>query len=110
MVAHPLKDCLSRIAKKIIDNFDEDNQDKACIIRSSQIRALIDAHHVETTQHNCEKAFEACGLFPRDCDKILGNKNFKESNQSFIQTNIKTTSSITISGLCITSDEVLPKI
>lgn len=110
VVARPLKECLSRIAKEIIDNFDEENQDKTCIIRSSQIRALIDAHRVATTQHNCEEAFKACGLFPRNINKILNSRNVKKSNQSFIQTDIQTASSIKISGLCITSDEVLPKL
>lgn len=58
VVARPLKECLSRIAKEIIDDFDEENQDKTYIIRSSQISALIDAHRVATTQHNCEDYFQ----------------------------------------------------
>lgn len=108
VIARPLKECLSRIAKEIIDYIIEENQNKAFIIRSTQIQALIDAHRVATTQHNCMKAFESCGLFPRDITKILNNKNVKESKQSFIQNDLNTSRPVKISGLCITSEEILP--
>lgn len=108
VIARPLKDCLSRIAKEIIDSINEESQDKTFVIRSTQIQALIDAHRVATTQKNCQKAFEACGLFPRDSDKILNHKSVKKSAQSFIHTDLNTGRPIKISGLCITSDEILP--
>lgn len=61
VIARPLKDWLSRIAKEIIDSTNEENQYKQIVIQSSQIQATINAHQVATTQKNCQKAFEICG-------------------------------------------------
>ena len=108
VVARPLKDALPRIASHIIDEIDENEQEKISVVRTAEIQGFVDAHRIATTTHNCRIAFEACGLLPRNPEKILKNKNVHVSQKNFIQTDLVPNNAIKISGLCITSDDVRP--
>ena len=106
VIARPLKDCLSSIARAIIEEYDEYDKTKRGVLRLTQIQALVDAYRSTSTIYNCKKAFESCGLFPRCPDKILQNKDVKKSKNCFIQTELIPGTPIKISGLCITQNEV----
>ena len=106
--ARPLKDSLSRITAHLITEIDENEQEKIPVLRSAEIRGFIDAHRISTTSHNCETAFDACGLFPRNPQKVLSHKLVKVSKKNFIQTELIPGDTVKISGLCITSDDVRP--
>ena len=57
VIARPLKDCLGRIARAMIKEFTEDDQNSVPTIRLVQVLSLIDACRVATTAHNCKVAF-----------------------------------------------------
>jgi hypothetical protein len=86
VIARPLKDCLGRIARAMINEVPEDEQNSVPTMRLVQVRSLIDACRVATTAHNCQVAFSECGLYPYDPSKVLGNKQVRKSKKNFIQT------------------------
>ena len=107
VIARPLKDCLSRIAREMINDCPDDLQDSVPIMRAVQVRSLIDACRVATTAHNCQVAFAECGLYPYDPSRVLSNKQVRRSTKNFIQTDIIAGPSFKISGRCVTSDDIL---
>ena len=107
VVARPLKDCLSKIARQLAEEQASGDHNTVSLIRFIQIKSLIDAHRVATTTYNCAKAFESCGIFPYDPTKVITNKLIKRSSKNFIQTETIKGPSFKISGRCITSDDVL---
>ena len=88
VIARPLKDALSRIAAHLITEIDENEQEKIPVLRSAEIRGFVDAHRISTISHNCETAFDACGLFPRNPQKVLRHKLVKVSKKNFIKTEL----------------------
>ena len=107
VIARPLKDCLSRIARELVNDFDPDDQNTVPTLRLVQVMSLIDAHRVATTARNCSVAFAECGLYPYNPDRVLSNKQIRRSSKNFIQTEVVPGPSFKISGKCLTSDEVL---
>ena len=79
VIAIPLKDCLNRIDREIINDFDSDDQTTVPTLRLVQVMSLIDHHRVATTSNNCNVAFTECGLYPYNPDRVLSNKQIRRS-------------------------------
>ena len=62
----------------------ENDQINAKTIRHSQIETIVNSYRVVTTTINCKRAFECCGIFPRDPSKVLGNKLVKKSKTNLM--------------------------
>ena len=107
VIARPLKDCLARIARELIEEYSPEDQSSVPVLRKVQIMSIIDAHRVATTTRNCRVAFAECGIYPYDPNKILKNKQVKNSTKNFIQTDTIPGPGFKISGKCITSDDVI---
>jgi len=107
VIARPFKQALQQFANKILNEYGDDASSWTKVRRLAQVTALIDAHRVATTTINCRKAFEVCGLYPRNPQKILKAKGVKNSKRSYIDNSPSPTGTIKISGHCVTSDNIL---